>query len=540
MCSICSDHYGQQDLYYQSTEISQAFVSDLSLLPFSPAQEGFDQAALAHAMTIYGYRPPKCHTLYRSVRRLGVREIAHITNGRMDIANNPFQPFPVGNYGEKELQKYADLFIDAVRVRGSRYGNVVYLSSGWDSTSILACLVHLFGQNKVRGVIGRMRYAERSGVINQFELDRAKALADYYGVRLDTVEFDYRHKIPDLFDRLKPHCQAHHIAVMNIFTHGILAEFVAKTTAGDEVVFVGEISDGAHNLGFSQFTTIYHPVQSFREYSDKMASYLFGPTFLRLLQNGQFINDPVYHFLRRQAGEAFYDDPTPDVIHGRTRQLLSSFFLRAKRLPLWSLRNSKMLTEKGISEYSQEIESAYLKQAAETATPDTLYSWYLHLYNSFHWQSSTVATLPLTADVYGLDVALPFWDSRIQDFLSAMPEEWGRGLDLNPTKYPLKWMLKNRIDYPLHLQVGPHSYLYDVNPAFSHSAEILYGSAFVSHFKSLLRSRAYQELLSPEIFHIEYIDGIVNHYLNSVELKGQELNDLMALCMLSMIGWYGE
>ena len=38
---------------------------------------------------------------------------------------------------------------------------------------------------------------------------------------------------------------------------------------------------------------------------------------------------------------------------------------------------------------------------------------------------------------------LPFWDNRIQSFLSAMPESWGRGLELKPTKYPLKWTLQN-------------------------------------------------------------------------------------------------
>ncbi len=64
-----------------------------------------------------------------------------------------------------------------------------------------------------------------------------------------------------------------------------------------------------------------------------------------------------------------------------------------------------------------------------------------------------------------------------------MPESWGRGLDLKPTKYPLKWMLEHCIDYPLHLQVGPHLYLYDVDPTFSHSAKFMYGSAFTPYIK---------------------------------------------------------
>ena len=57
-----------------------------------------------------------------------------------------------------------------------------------------------------------------------------------------------------------------------------------------------------------------------------------------------------------------------------------------------------------------------------------------------------------------------------------MSENWGRGLDLNPTKYPLKCMLKNDVDYPLHLQVGPHSYLYDIDPDWNVISELLSNS----------------------------------------------------------------
>ena len=43
-----------------------------------------------------------------------------------------------------------------------------------------------------------------------------------------------------------------------------------RVFAGDRDA--GEISDGVHNFGFSQFLTIFHPSLEFREYADKMAS----------------------------------------------------------------------------------------------------------------------------------------------------------------------------------------------------------------------------------------------------------------------------
>ena len=105
-----------------------------------------------------------------------------------------------------------------------------------------------------------------------------------------------------------------------------------------------------------------------------------------------------------------------------------------------------MLTKTGQEFYSAEMESTYLNKAAQELTTETLYSWYLHLYNSFHWQCSTVDTIAITAQAQGLCVALPFWDSQLHEFLSAMPESWGWGLELKPTKYPLKWMLEHCVD----------------------------------------------------------------------------------------------
>ena len=537
-CDISCDRFGQADLCYQHVDDGVVFATDLGLLPVSSRAGDYDQVALAHTLCIYGNRPAKQQTIYQDVRRLGVREISQVRNNRVGFREVPFRHLKTAAYGERELREYSETLLDAVELRSSNSKNVVYLSSGWDSTALLACLVKLHGPKKVRAVIGRMKYAERSGVINQFELDRAQAVADYFGVKLDIVEFDYWRRGPEDIDRLKPFLRSHQLFNQAVLNHAILAECVAQTSDG-RTVFVGEISDGAHNLGFSQFTTIFHPVLEFREYSDKMASYLFGPTFLRLFQNDKFENDPIYTLLRGRLHESTYDEPAPDSI-GRTLQLLASFFLRPNRIPLWSLRNINLLTQQGRERYGAEMETTYLVKPAAEATADTLYSWYLHLYNSFHWQGSTVATFALTADSYGLDMALPFWDSRLQEFLAAMPESWGRGLELKPTKYPLKWMLEHYVDYPLHLQVGPHSYLYDVDPSFSHAAEIMYGSAFVPYFKTLLRSRPYRDLLSPEMFDLAYIDDLVDNYLNGAEMRGVGLNDLGAICWISAVGWYGH
>ena len=484
-CEVWTDQFGRIDIYWQLDDGSIVLGTGLDFLPVAQKGASSDSVGVAHALTVYGSRPAKKHTLYRDVKRLGVNQgIRLAQGGRYELLSRPFKAASVVSYGERDLHRYTDFFLEAIRARASSDGNVVYLSSGWDSTSILACLVHLFGSRKVRAVIGRMRYADRSGVINQFEIDRAKAVADYFGVRLDIIELDYRRSAPALLERLKGLFRAQQFGNIAGCNHWLLAEGVARKAEGNEIIFNGEMSDGAHNLGFSQFVSIFHPAsQGFREYSDKMASYLFGPTFLGQMQKGVHEQDPVWQLFRQRNGNTKFEH-LAEGEEAMTRQMLACFFLRGGRIPLYSLDNTRLLTPEGREVYSKESERCYLEDICEHVNEGNLYAWYLHLYNSFHWQGATVATLEHTAEAHGLRCVVPFHDSALIDFLSAMPESWGRGLDLNPTKYPLKWMLRNRIDYPNHLQVGPHSYTYDVNPNFTLLGEILHGSAFKGVFNA--------------------------------------------------------
>ena len=540
-CEIWTDQFGRVDVYWQSVGDTIVLGTGLDLLPVAQKGAAPDSVGVAHALTVYGSRPAKQHTLYKDVHRLGVNQGVKLSNGHYDLLQRQFKPAStVPLYGQHDLHRYADLFLEAIRARASNDGNVVYLSSGWDSTSILAALVHLFGKRKVRAVIGRMQYADRSGVSNQIEIDRAHAVANYFGVCLDIIELDYRNNAVALVDRLKGLFRSQQFSNLAGINHWLLADGTARTANGNEVIFAGEMSDGAHNLGFSQFTTIFHPASlEFREYSDKMASYLFGPTFLGQLQEGVHEQDPVWQLFRQRSANTKFDSLAKEK-PAITQQLLASFFLRSGRMPLYSLANTCLLTATGRENYANESERAYLSDVSGQITKDNLYAHYLQLYNSFHWQGATVSTLEYTAELHGLRCVLPFHDSAVINFLSAMPETWGRGLDLNPTKYPLKWMLRNRIDYPHHLQVGPHSYAYDVDPNFTLLGEILHASSFKPAFQEALQKGRFVEWLDSDIFNRPYIDKIIGCYLKCQELHGQEMNDLGALAMHSAIGVYGQ
>jgi hypothetical protein len=387
-----------------------------------------------------------------------------------------------------------------------------------------------------------MHYSERSGVINQFELDRASKIAGYFGVRMDITEFDFTGD--DAIDYLKglgPKLRDKHLYSYSSYNYYRLAEFIAENGGTEQdAVYIGSVSDGAHNLGFSQFATILeHPEIGFREYSDKMASYLFGPGFFQRILKGSSGSDFVYEALKNRSAGAAFDDPGQMSEEQKKLKYLASFFHRNRRIPFFGLHNSAILTHEGAEAFEKEFSDIYLREISEKLTPENLYSCLLFLYNSYYWQGSTERCMAAGVESYlGSTITSPYWDGRLQRFLSEMPEDWGRGLELRPTKYPLKWMLKNAVDYPVHLQTGPHSYLYDVNPQFSHTSEFLFGSHVKSFLKEKLTGRPYENILNPSHFKMDYIASLVDDYLCGKEFGGARMNDLLPIVNLCLVGWY--
>jgi hypothetical protein len=272
-----------------------------------------------------------------------------------------------------------------------------------------------------------------------------------------------------------------------------------------------------------------------------MAAYLFGPTFLKSVLEGTYKKDAVYQLLRsRYDGHQFEDDVRDLNEFERKRDFISSFFLRSSRIPFHAIKNLKPLTNEGARLFQEEMYRTYLKECVESLEPDNVYSWIIYLYNSFHWQGSTIKSIAETARYYDLSVTYPYWDKRLQEFLSRMPEDWGRGLELRPVKYPLKWMLENRreLEYPLHLQKGARSFLNDVDPGFSLHAEFVYRSAVAPHFKKRLKEHPFLEILDKRYFNLEYLKKLADDYVAGVEVRGADLNFLNYLVFLCWVGWY--
>lgn len=538
--TVFSDIYGRTDIFYAQKEESLVASVNLKSIVKVVLSKQYNQVALASLFNLYGNYIPKKQTIYQGVSRLGVLEKIVFEGGKIDLDSFPFTPQSTELYGEEKLKDYSNAMHSAVDIRSSDECNWVYLSSGWDSSSILALLVKLRGASKVRAVINRNKYSDKSGVVNQVEIDRAQKIADYFSVKLDINEIDYsQDDYLQYWDEIRDSLKEKQQFMLHNFNGLRLARHVAKNGSPSHSVFSGEISDGAHNLGFAQFATILdHPDLGFREYSDKMASYLFGPSFFRRILNKDIDKDVVYNFLKSRLSYGSFEDPASMNEKQLKLKFAESFYLMNPRMPFLNLPAKELMTNDGMTEYSNQMRMMYFQDFSENVTAETLYSWMLHLYNSFHWQGMK-EFFDNASEFYNLDSSMPFWDSRVQNFLSAMPESWGRGLDLNPTKYPLKWMLKNEVDYPNHLQVGPHSYLYDVDPTWDVNYDILYGTEVAKqYYKEAIKDYKYEELLSDSHFNLGYLKKVTQNYLNDVEASGQERVDIKNLISICLVGWF--
>jgi hypothetical protein len=529
---IITDRFKRSEVYYSKYPFN-LISSDLEI--FQKQNLQLDQISVSHSLSIYGSRPMKSDTIFKNVFRVTPNQFIEINKNLIKITNSKFKPSNIKPYKENVLNNYSEAFLDTLKVKTSKKINIIYLSSGWDSTAILAGLVKIIGKEKIRCVIGKMRYSEDK-CANLFEIKKAKKICKFFGVKLLITDFDYykpkKFMNKDLFKFLAKN----QLASVTAVNHYYLAKYVHSKYGNNCSVFCGEISDGAHNLGFSQYATMFHPSSySFREYSDKMNSYLFGPTFLNYAYTEKDLKlDPVFSM--------FYNLNTSldfNKVKGTKRNInlnfLNSFFLRSTRLPFVSKKNLKLLTQKGQDEYQKNMEGKIIKKFSDQLNSKNIYSIILHMYHFFHWQGSTVLSFEKTCEHFNLKAQLPFLDMKILDILSTLPEQYGRGLDFNNTKFLLKEMLKKKIKYPNHLQKGPHSYLYDTDRTFNHTYELLYRSGIRKILLNKINTGKFVKKLNNESFKQNYINYLVKSYKKNRKLFGQELNDLFSLLIHELV-----
>lgn len=537
---LFADRFARLDGFYGQENGNLVFSNELESV-FQWVKPIYDQKMLAHLFSVFGWYAPKGLTIYNNVQRLTVGEILTVTDKNLASQRVAFKPQHIEDNGTDDLKEYEKALRNSIVARVPKTQEKIWVSSssGWDSSVILGLLVDMYGAKRINMMTGSMQYSKETGRINQFELNKIKKIGAFYGIKPHTVPLDFKNKSAVTYwQRLAPRLKSKHMYSFSGFNFGRISDGIAKADKPGRIVFNGETSDSFHNFGFSQFCTFFHSVKSFTEYGDKMNCYLYGPTFLKKVLEGNHENDKVYQIFRHMMpGVSFYA-PGEDRATTLERYLLPLFY-GSPRLPFAVTINNPALKQSASRDMKHFAFREFMPEVVASMNEKNMYSWIIYMYQHMHSQGSTVAIHRNAMALNNHHCRSPFNDYQMMDVLSRAPESWGRGLDFNHTKHPLKWLAKNRIKFPYALlQEGAHSYLYDVLEGFSLMAEISYRSAFTSHFREVLLQRRYREILDESYFDVGYLDRLADDFIKGKEAKGQDFTNTLSLITLCSTGWY--
>ncbi len=539
--TLFSDRYARKDVFYTKTSDALFAADDMDFIVQNVGHTPIDPKMLAHMTAVYGWYAPKGYTLYRNILRPRVGEILTFKGKSFQSAIVAFKPLEVRDYGEPELKNYELFLRESIASRvGNEKGPIwVSSSSGWDSSIILGLLVDMYGAKRIRMMVGSMQYSAKTGLINRFEIEKIKKIGAFYGIKPSTVNLDFKNKSAlGFWNKIIGRIRSKGMYSLTSFNFARIADAIAMEDAPGRVVFNGETSDSFHNFGFSQFVTFFHTEKSFTEYGDKMNCYLYSPSFFKKVMDGSFMKDRVYQiFLKMNPGVSFDHTITnrADVVE----KYFLPLFYGGPRLPFADTISNPGLSARAVREVRGFLGQEYMPALTKTLKPENLYSWIIHLYLSMHSQGSTVNIHKHAMELNNHRWRSPFNDTRLIDLLSQAPESWGRGLDFNHTKHPLKWVAKHRIKFPYELlEQGAHSYLYDVIEGFSLIEEIIYRSSFAEYYKELLLTRSYRELFDNPYFEMKYWDRLASDFIAGKSLKGKDFANLFSLVTYASTGWY--
>ena len=128
----------------------------------------------------------------------------------------------------------------------------------------------------------------------------------------------------------------------------------------------------------------------------------------------------------------------------------------------------------------------------------------------------------------------------------SMPESWGRGLELRPTKYPLRYLSHEKWNIPLSVleESSAHSYISESDKKWNYSggswslaAETIYNSVFGDYYKTILSEIKLEKYFSTEYFETDLMQNAVDDYVNGKEDLANS-NLIYKLGVLFFIGLY--
>jgi asparagine synthetase B (glutamine-hydrolysing) len=522
--SVFSDAFNRKNFFYTQID-NQIVVSTLleDIIDARPTIH-YDQNGL-YSYLLLGYSPIK-HTFYKDIFRLGSDEIMIFnSNGMSSISSNEI--INISEFDRSKIDLYDEYITNSVVSRASNTpgGNIVMNSGGWDSTSIVYLLTRHYDKTNVKSVVFEVLLSDKQS-FNVYEVDKVKRISKHFGIDTETCVIDYSSKESiDIWERNLEKLRDNHVY---FWIHHIkLAEQVGQHVATGSSIFSGEASDSIHNFGYSQFVSVNYNNMNLREYSDKMKSYLYGPTFLKSILDNTINEDKVYEFYKYYYGTEKFDMPKSVERSDLLNKYLQSFILSYQRVPFAKWKNISIANEAMNNSFENYVNDNYFEKLAKQIAPNNIYYNLLQIYRDFHFQSAQIQIANVAFDKFNLSCKMPFLDLNMVNYMYQMPEDWGRGLEIKTTKYPLRYLANERWkEMPLHIleESGPHSYIAENDKKWTYAGgnwdiycEILYSSVFKDYFKDMFSKVDVEKYFDSNFFDVVKLKKIISDYLNNVE-----------------------
>lgn len=450
---VFSDKLKRQEVYY-CVDANEVIIST-TLENLRRKSRGYSPECIISILYLYA---PKGSTIYNNIFRLRYNEIIEITDGNLRIIRHGEKPLEIVGYDEKDLENFKEMVENAIISRASNEMNIVQLSGGWDSTFLISVLLKYYDNSKINAIT--MEGILPDGrAYNIFEVEKSKKIAEFFGIDLDVIRVCSADGYwIDLWEQeIKEKVKNQGLYDTSLFPLFLAARHLQEKYGENVVVFNGEACDSLSNLGFSQYRSIKHDNNGFCEYADKMASYLYSPSFLNKVLNNSYNDELIFKIFRWYLKDFEFTEADSLSREDRIFEYLMSFVYAPNRIPFVRLEKTNFVKEEGIKRFKDWLKSEYFGEIIENINPQNSYYWLLRLYIDFHWQSPSIRKVMESWS----NTRIPFLDYAIFRFFSQMPENWGRGLEINSTKYPLKRLIReNHYNFPIEVvdSRGPRSY----------------------------------------------------------------------------------
>ncbi len=535
-----ADNLKRREVFYIQDKERFIASSELSELTGRINKLAYDQGVISLILSAHYQYSPSRNTIYKNICALGPNEyIKYSAAGFENGTNLEFKN--VENYTEDKLTEYSEILNRAILGRSDGSLNIANSTGGWDTTFIITALVELLGRKKVISATFNhvLRNKKRWNV---YEKARAKKIAKYFNVKFIEVPIDFNSpSLVDYTKELLPLLRSHNTYI-GALPHFLLYKQIKKRLLGHNsgTVFTGEAADSLHNFGFSQYVPFFHESYAFKEYGDKTKNYLYSPEFFRKVKLNTYRDDMAFKIWKNIAGNVdeynYRAKNKNEVLFGYLSPVLFGQF----RIPFERIFLTKNLTKTGRDNLTAFLMNRYFLNIINNINEKNYYSCVLDAYKNFHLQGPTMKMIGIAANYNGFKMAMPFLDINVVDFLEKMPMSWGRGLEWEHTKYPLKAIIAKNKNFPIKIvESGIHSYPSETDPTLKDETYNFYfNSTVTDYFKEILSSRNYKDILDKKYFNFAFIDKQVDNFLNGKMEKIMDYYSLIRLINFVSIGWY--